>query len=182
MFVIRRLSAEDLDSVYLLFRSAFEKDHMYNEYNLDIANFENIFKVAIDYSVLKGESFGVFLNNKLISFLLGFDYHKGFQNDKETMDQIFLMDLNGNSTFTEMKLFFEEAEKHDNLYYIMSIATSDEYRQQGLARLLLDTVIKEINQDLIGDVSSMITMSMYEKRNFVISTLGEDYKMVLYNR
>ena len=77
---------------------------------------------------------------------------------------------------------FEEAKKHANLYYIMSIATQQAYRQKGFASSLVDHLIRSTNMDIMGDISSMISMSMYYKRGFSANPLGDDYNMVILTR
>lgn len=179
---IRQLNKADIPDAIQLFQASFQNDHMYNEYGLSVIQESDIFSNAITYAINHGLSFGVFSDNQLISFLLGFDYHNGFLHHKTQMSSIFGLDKDGQSLYAELTDFFKEAEKHKNLYYIMSIATLQQYRKQGLASSLIDTLIQSTAYDIIGDVSSMISMPMYQKRKFQITPLGTDYNMVVLTR
>ena len=63
-----KLSSIDLEQVYSLFKEAFKKDHVYGDNNLSMGDFEKVFKAPIDYSVINGDLFGIFLGNELVSF------------------------------------------------------------------------------------------------------------------
>lgn len=64
----------------------------------------------------------------------------------------------------------------------MSIATQQAYRQKGFASLLVDHLIRSTSMDIMGDVSSMISMPMYYKRGFRANPLGDNYNMVILTR
>lgn len=178
---IRALTICDLDLVLKLFQESFKNDHIYSECGLDISEIPESFKVSIVYAIKDGKSYGCFKDNCLVSFLLGFDYNKCKEN-LEVMKNVFEIQESGQSIYSELDLFFEETKKHNNLYYIMSIATDIKNRQKGIASKLLDTLLNNVSFDIISDVSSMISIPMYEKRGFKISTLGEDYKLVVLRR
>ena len=179
---IRQLTHSDISDTVKLFQTSFQHDHIYDEYGLDVNQKLQAFTDCIVYAIDYGQSFGVYQNNKLISFLLGFDYHKGFQENPAAMATVFGLDEQGVSLYKELSAFFEEAKKHANLYYIMSIATQQAYRQKGFASLLIDHLIRSTSMDIMGDVSSMISMPMYYKRGFSANPLGDNYNMVILTR
>lgn len=179
---IRQLNAPNIPETIRLFQISFQDDHMYNEYGLTMEQTLDSFSDAISYAVNHGPSFGIYLNQQLISFLLGFDYHEGFRSHPDNMANIFGLDKTGRSLYTELNRFFEETEKHKNLYYIMSVATLQPYRQQGFASALMDMLLQSTTYDIISDVSSMISMPMYRKRGFQTVELGTDYNMVILTR
>lgn len=82
---IRQLTHSDISDTVKLFQTSFQHDHMYDEYGLDVNQKLQTFTDCIVYAINYGQSFGVYQNNELISFLLGFDYHKGFQENPAAM-------------------------------------------------------------------------------------------------
>lgn len=182
---IKRLSLSDLDNTIELFQEAFKDDHIYNECEFSIsAGLPNSFKNSIKYSIENGISFGYFINAKLIGFILAFDYNDGMKNHYNSMKEIFEMQDSGESLYgDELSILFDEAKKHNSLYYIMSIAVKNEYRQKGIASSLLDKLMESTNNaDIISDVSSMISIPMYIKRQFKIEDIENDYKLVVLSR
>lgn len=177
---IRYLDKNDLADVERLFIDSFKNDHIYNECGFNLTNgLPDNFKVSIQYSIESGESIGYFEDSKLIAFAIGFDYNECAKYHPEVMKAVFEVDDAGNSPYSELDPFFSECNNHNNLYYLMSIAVELGKRREGIASKLLDFLITHSNKDIISDVSSMISLPMYEHRGFKISSLGTDYKLVI---
>lgn len=181
-YLIRKLNQTDMDAIVRLFNDAFQHDHIYEDHQFDIQNNGALFRTAIEHAVIHGHSLGAFLDSTLVSFLLGFDYHTGMAQYPHAMADIFCLDETGRSAYHELTPFFQEARKHPNLYYIMSLATQQEFRNQGLAGKLIDVLITHTNKDIISDTSSAISTTLCRHRGFQITQLGEDYHLAVLSR
>ena len=182
-YSIRTLRTEDVDDVIWLFKDSFKNDHVYRDLGIDtMSDMPQDFILAINYAINTGASLGYYIDDKLVGFLIGFDYNNSINNDTEEYRRVFGITDNSSIYGSELSKLFDEAKEHSNLYYIMSIAVYEPLRRQGIATRLVDYLITHTNYDIIGDVSSMISIPIYQRQGFNISTIGDEYKLVVLSR
>ena len=186
--VIRKLDSNNLASVMDVFCEAFRDDKYYAKIFTDpetrIKDMRDSFAPSIEFCISRGNSYGAFQDDRLISFIIFFDYKDIKANHENQFREIF-----GGSNNRDIPLPYKEAI-HDRInkidgkvLYLVSIASTPEYQNMGIASSLIDYVLnKYSNCSLVGDVSNSSSLGIYKKRNFVVTEIEPNYFFICQDR
>lgn len=190
--IIIQLAAEDIEQTVDLALDSFYDD----SYFVDLfpkekqrkKHLRKIFLDSISFCVQENLAFGIKDEDSLIAFILCLDYDKLRKTDVKHLSSIFGFELNrvvnlgldrGKAGSSQDEIFLAALECGAYLMYLLSIAVKTEYRKQGIASQLVDFVIQKFpNYCLMGDVSNTHSLSIYEKRNFQINKLADNYFLI----
>lgn len=151
---IKDIQKSEIDKVSQMASDVFSDDHYYKSvykggnikewlYNL----FFDCIHKCFDCGIVKG----VYDNNKLISFILLFDFNHVKENNKDFFNEVFPNDLN------ELSDKMYEITKGSRYLYLLLIGTLKEYQGKGISKMLIENIINEYKDyKIISDVSSPI--------------------------
>ena len=186
--VIRQLDSNNLSNVMDVFCEAFRDDKYYAKIfpNPETRNkdMRDSFTPSIEFCISRGTSYGAFQENRLISFIICFDYRDVKAKHVKQFREIF-----GGNSNREIPLPYKEAI-HDKIskidgevLYLLSIASTPDYQNIGIASSLIDFVLTKYNNcSIVGDVSNSSSLGIYKKRNFVVSEIEPNYFFICQDR
>jgi len=168
-----------------LFVKCFADDHYYAGLFPDPLTrqeeMRSSFSKNIGLCLAHGHSLGLWKENSLIAFLIGFDYHKMLSEAEETFLSIF----GGNPNEISSLPYYDAvhvriADMGCPVLFLLSIAVSPAYRRQGLASALVESLLSSRpGYGFAGDVSNPASLDIYRKRQFQIQEIDTDYFLIL---
>ena len=164
-----------------LFKECFRGDEYYKEHILLNISFdtwcENLIKV-FDYCLNSNFSYVLTENNRIIGFLLAFDYFNCKENNYEMFEEIF-KDVTTN-TIPYIDLLHNKIDKTENTtIFMLLIAISLDRRRNKFASQMIDKMISDnANCNMVGDVDNLLSLGMYKKRGFTIQEIDTNYFLV----
>lgn len=171
MVDIVRLSVVDYDAVISLFLDCFEDDHYY--VNLfpcerDLrAKLKALSSEPIMYCLESGMSYGAYVCDELVGFILCFDYSCLSDVGRE---MIFGSDSPVHAHLTGL----------DKILFELSVAVCNKYRRRGIASKLVDVVLGIYSGwTMVSDVSNTASLPIYLNRGFSVIELEKDYNLVM---
>lgn len=181
---ISKLNEIDLSQLTDLYYDCFKDDHYYIQYygkenikNTICNHFRNIFLFLLQ----QGMCYGIKYNNKLIAFILCFDYNYIKQTNSAGFYSIF--DCISEDTLLYKKEIHDKLDKNKQYLYEVAIGVKPEYRRQGLASKLIDYIITEYRQfNIVSDISNEESLNIYKRRNFDIEKIDENYYFIELKR
>lgn len=173
--MLRLLEEKDYTAVMDLFAACFRDDHYFHELYGNSADFESRLressKYSIKYCIDSGMSYGVFDVDRLVGFMLCFNYKWTQVFDRPAFRSIFL------GSCPEIHL--NVAQIDGPVLYLMLVGVDLNHRRKGVASRLLDAVIAAYpDYTIVSDVSALESVAMYQKRGFSVSPLEPDYVWV----
>ena len=183
---IKDLNASHLNQVMDLFCSTFMQDSYYiKQYPSERERLETMrgaFANGIGFCIEQGYSFGAFENDKLVSFLLAFDYNKL----KDESPNEFVKTFGGNSFSTILyadTLHAKIQELKGKTMFLLSIAVDEAYRRMGIASAMVDYIMDKYEEyNLVSDVSNEGSLEIYKKRGFEVEKIDEKYYLIVHEK
>ena len=186
--IIRPLAEDNIAGVMDLFCTAFRDDEYYSRIFSDpttrIEEMRASFEPSIAFCISLGQCFGAFEDDRLISFILCFDYKRAKEDHGKDFLEIFGGDGNRDVPLPYKELIHDRICGMDGrVLYLLSIASAPEYQNLGIGSSLIDYILDRFEDCvLVGDVSNAVSLGMYKKRNFEITEIDSDYYFVCQDR
>ena len=181
---ICKLRASDLNQVMDLFCDSFMQDSYYikqypnEEERLSVM--KGSFASGILFCIEQGHCFGIFENDKMVSFLLAFDYNKVKNENPEQFAKTFGASPQGNLPYKEA-LHEQIAQLGSKTMYLLSIAVQESHRHIGIASAMVDYLMNEYaDYDLVSDVSNESSLKIYKKRGFEVKKIDTGYYFIAH--
>lgn len=184
-YTFKDLVEKDIDEVMDLYVDCFKDDHYFTESyeKKGIVGRDSIawtmrteLRPLIHMILAKGRSCGVYSCNQLIGFILCFDYWAAVRNEPSLYDEIFSETPYAKVIRSRLQIRYLEKP----VLYQLAIAVRKDFRRQGLASALLDTVMSDNSGWILAsDVSNMQSMPIYQTRGFDISYLADEIMLVI---
>jgi ribosomal protein S18 acetylase RimI-like enzyme len=183
-FNIIKLNKQNYKELQCLFSECFENDSYYSKVLLNTSirkeTMDKGIKDILEFCLKNDGAYGVFKNKKLIGFLLLFNYHKTKKLDSEQFETIFKLGLCEEELPYKEKIHDKISSNGINVIYLLSIGVAKKYRRRGIAKKLIDFVIKNYKKYyIVSDVSNLLSMGIYKKRNFECEKIDENYFLVV---
>ena len=186
--VIRPLNTGDLQDVMEVFKVCFAGDEFYSKAFAEEGitgqfarqrEMQKRFTPQIKHVLEFNLSYGSWVNDRLIAFMLNFDYERVVSQEPELFRSLF---YDGDTLpFAEhLHRPIREACRMQGVMFMLSIGVLPEFRRQHVASSLLDTAMEKNPYVLIAsDVSNTASLGMYKQRKFSVTWLDEDYHLVI---
>ncbi len=183
--MIERLKISDLEQTLDLFCECFAEDHFYArsfpDKNTRAEAMRIAFRFSIEYCLAGGFCYGIRENEKLIAFLLMFDYWKTQKKDPAVFREIFTGSASGKFLYEEALHGTIEKELGEKVLYALSVAVKPSHRGAGLAACLFDKVLEKYSDyNIASDVSNEDSLAIYTKRGFEMRVLEQGYYLILH--
>lgn len=173
------LQPENVPEVLALFCRCFSADPYYAKMFPDASSRESAmteaFTLPLTYCLQHKMSLGVRQDDRLIAFLLCLDYRR---MDQAALQLIF----SGDTEELPYRTGFHDrvSDLPGDVVYGLSLATDPQFRRQGLAAGLLDSILRRYpHRYFVSDVSNNDSLTMYHSRGFDICELDTDYHLVI---
>ena len=185
---IRPLALGDLQAVMEVFESCFVEDEFYCRLfasegiigsDAVRAEIQKRFSPQIAHVLKHDLSYGAWIDDDLVAFIINFDYMKLVVEEPEWFKSMF---YDGQVLPYERELHepVRRAAVGRTLVFLLSIAVLPEFRRQHIASQLLDRTIRDNAGALLAsDVSNTPSLNMYRRRGFFVRELEENYHFVL---
>jgi len=179
---LKKLNGDKTAELMDLFVHCFRNDHYYISLfpgSEDIEkDMREKFYSTLEYCVVNDGAFGIYDNNSLVAFILSFDYHKTKSTNASAFKKIFSVDQK--SALKYKKEIHDRIDAlGENVIFMLSMGVHESYQRKGYASFLIDFMMSSYqNYYLVGDVSSKLSLPIYEKRGFHIDTIEEEYYFI----
>ncbi len=186
MYKIEAINRTETDAIMSLFYESFADDNYYKKLfpnrKPTYEDMYNQFVDSVNYCIENGISYCIKKDQKIIAFIICFDYFKVKSNDIGTFNTIFSGSADNYEIPYNENLHGLLAKKSEKLLYCLSIAVSKEERNCGLASCLIDKILSQYKDfSLAADVSNDKSLSIYLKRRFKVKEIDEGYYLVYHN-
>lgn len=181
---IVKLNEGQLNNLLCLFSECFENDPYYSRIfsNTSIQDelMGSAFSNILLFCLRKDGAYGVYEDKKLIAFLLLIDYNKTKYFHAEHFENIFIKYFHGKELPYKEEIHDKISGYGVDVIYLLSIGVSKKFRRRGIATKLIDFAIEKYhNCYIVGDVSNVSSITVYEERNFECEKIDDDYFLVI---
>lgn len=182
---ISLITIDRLDEVTNLYEDCFKDNKYFLEQfkNNDLhIIMQTSFKDMFRYCINNNLCYGIYCENKIIALYLAFNYYELKRNDIKQFNNVFTSDYN----CTDYPYIHELHDKI-NLFdkpimYILAVLVAKEARGLKLANCLINDILNRFNSyTIISDVTNPILLRIFEKRNFIIDYIDDNYYLVHKN-
>ena len=185
---IRQLKQENVPAIMDLLCDAFREDPYFARLFPDPGRRKEEMRASflpdVVFCLSQGFSFGAFDGEKLISFIICFDYKRSKRDSEKEFRSIF-----SGSEDRNLPLPYQE-QVHDRVsamegevLYLLSLASVVAYQKLGIGSALVDYVLDRYpGYSLASDISNASSLGIYRKRNFDVTQIETDYYFVCHPR
>lgn len=184
-FKIEKLHENDIDVLLEIYEDAF----LDNKYFIELFEGKDLkkimdssFKKSFLYSINKGLTYGIFIGDCLVAFVIAFDYFDLKNNDLFEFNNLFTGDIE-NQDLPYLDEFHNKIiDMKKPVLYISAVCVERAKQGKGIASRLIDFIIITYNRyTIISDVTSPYLLKIFKKRKFETSLIDEDYYLVFKN-
>ena len=170
--MLRVLTMDDYKSVMDLFVECFRDDHYFRALYSDAADFDDRLRSSaasnIRYCIENGAAYGMFDVDRLVGFMLGFNYKWAQIYHRADFNSIFV----GSNPTIHVNIGAIDGP----VLYLMLVGVAPDWRRRGVASGLLEAIMSEYaSYTIVGDVSAPESIPMYRTRGFHVAELEPDY-------
>ena len=179
------LSKKDIAETMELFCKSFFDDHYYAKLFPNPAtkakDMTEAFQDTILNCISTGASLGVWDEEKLIGFIICFDYKYIRDHENELFQTIFADKDTPISLPYDNTLHSTVANLPGRVIYCLSLAVDPAYQRSGIASALWDCIMAKFpNSCFAADISNSLSLNIYRRRNFDIKLLDEEYYLTMH--
>lgn len=176
---VQEIRSDALRDVLDLFAESFQNDPYYMKLfpdeNSRVDQMKKDFLPQIGYCLQNGLAYGIFDGEKLIAFVLTIQCDQ-LRRDRSMYDAVFGLSHDDDNSPVKQTLQKQISVLSDQTVYCLSVAVSDEYRNHGLASVLIDRILDRFPSfPVVSDVSNKESLKIYTARGFTVEELGTDY-------
>lgn len=180
------LSEKDIAQTMDLFCRSFSEDHYYAELFPNLAtkakDMAEAFQDTLADCIRAGASLGVRDGEKLIGFIICFDYKHIEEHQPEMFRRIFPAKGTPDALQRDNILHTMVGKLPGKVMYCLSLAVDPACQRTGIASALWDCIMDKFpHACFAADVSNGVSLEIYKKRNFAVKELGKEYYLVSHD-
>jgi len=176
---IFKLNKESRDDVGKIASDCFVDDsffdYMSKSKTLKKEKLYSYYKKLFCLSLKHGETFGVFLNYKIVGFIMMLDYNKLKKNKN---DYNIIFDLPEATDQDDIQLTVNYLNNSNNAEYLLAVCVSPEYQRRHFGSKLITYVTKYYKNNVVADVDNENSLKIYEKLNYKITKITPKFYIV----
>ena len=183
--LFQKLTVRDQKEVVTLFCRCFSDDPYYSsllsQKGASGTSLEALAATSIQYCLQQGICFGLTEKERLIAFILCFDYRSSKSNDPQAFHRIFSAGPDTGPLPYQGPLHDHLSSLPGEIVYCLSVASDPAFRRQGMASFLVDHVLRSFpGHYFVSDVSNPSSLEIYRRRCFSVQNLDTDYYLVIH--
>lgn len=178
-FKIRLLSLDNLRDVLTMYKKCFMNNSYFLNYfkGKDLnaimdSSFNEMFKYCIDCNL----SFCCLDNDKIIGFVLCFDYFETKKRDIRMLNNIFTSDYDNFNYPYITEIHNEIYKMKKPILYLLALAVDDCFRNKKICTQLVNYIILNYSTyTIVSDVTNPFLKSALVKKGFCVKKINDDY-------
>lgn len=181
----KKIGIERLKEVSELYIQGFYEDSFFKKNNIDFSEgLPKSFDISLEMCLNSGMSYGAFIQDKLVGFLICFDYYQAKENQTAEFNKTFSIITSSNKK-EQLDIIPYKKEIHDEVdklskpvLYLLAASVDKKYRGMGIFKSLISIVVNIKNYSFASDISNLDPMNMYKSLGFSLKEIEDNYYFI----